>query len=593
MNLEPNEVHRRGRLAMGLTVAVIGTLMAFFFRTQVLEHSQFALQSDDNRLNEVPLPAPRGMILDRNGQVLAENVPGYTVSMLSPQADSLRAALRRLSAIVPMSDSQMAAIVRRSRANPARPVAVISDATFEQVSILEEQRSRFPSLIIQAAPKRRYPDGPAVAALVGYTGEINEAELARETYRAQNYKPGQQIGRAGLERQYESALRGQEGSRFVEVDARGRVVRQAGARPDDPPVAGPDLRTNIDLDLQRFTASLFDSTMQGGAVAMDPTTGAVLAFHSAPIYDPNEFIGGISHTAYQALLRDPREPLYNKALQGAYPPASTFKLATAIIAMEAGIVGLDDRMSQPCMGSYQFGTRPFRCWERKGHGSLTLAQAIEKSCDVYFYQLGLRLGLERFLAGGIGLGFAQRTGIDLPDERQPGWPEAVAYFNRRYGTRGWTNAVTLNLAIGQGENDQTVLSMAHFYSALATDGHAARPSIVPRPVVREKLFDLTPDQLAGLREALHGVVSTRGTAASAAISGVAVAGKTGTGQNAQDRNRDHAWFVGFAPKDDPKIVVAVLVAFGEHGYVAARMATKIMERYLKTTVIAPTNTEGG
>jgi penicillin-binding protein 2 len=529
------------------------------------------------------------MILDRNGQVIAENIPGYSVSMLSQRSDSLRAALQRLSSVLPLSDSLVEVVLRRFKAAPSRPAVILTDATFEQVSMLEEERNRFPSLVIDATPKRHYPDGPAVASIVGYTGEINEGELASEAYK--DYRPGQQIGRAGLERQYEAVLHGEDGSRFVEVDARGRVVRQAGARPDRLPEAGPDLRTSIDLDLQRFTASLFDSTMQGGAVAMDPTTGAVLALHSAPIFDPNDFIGGISSARYRALVQDPRNPLYNKALQGRYPPASTFKLATAVIALQSGVVGLGDRMPEPCHGSYQFGSRAFRCWEKDGHGSLTLAQAIEKSCDVYFYQLGLKLGLDRFLAGGIALGFRQATGIDLPEEKAPGWPEATRYFDRRYGRGNWTNSVTLNLAIGQGENDQTVLSMARFYTALATDGNAVRPSIVPRPVERAKLFDLTADQMAGLREALHGVVSTRGTAASAALVGVEVAGKTGTSQN--PHGKDHGWFVGFAPKNDPKIVVAVLVAFGEHGYLAARIATKMMERYLKTTVIQPVNETGG
>lgn len=589
MTLQPNQVQRRGRMAAIGATAIIVLLIAAFFRAQVLEHARYAMQSDDNRLNEVPLPAPRGMILDRHGEVIAENVPGYTVSMLASGSDSLRATLQRLSSVIALSDSQIGTIVRRFRQAPTRPATIFVDASFEQVSELEEQRSRFPGLVIQLAPKRRYPAGAAVASLVGYTGEINEEELAREMYK--DYKPGQQVGRAGLERQYESALRGVEGSRFVEVDARGRVVRQMGARPDRPPEAGPDLHTNIDLDLQQFVATLFDSTMQGGAVAMDPTTGAVLALHSAPSYDPNDFVGRIPHSIYNALLQDPATPLFNKALQGRYPPASTFKLATAIIAMQEGIVGLDDRMPQACHGSYQFGTRPWRCWERNGHGSLTLAQAIEKSCDVYFYQLGLKLGLEKFLEGGVQLGFSTASGVDLPDEYRPIWPEAIAYFDRVYGPRNWTRGVTLNLSIGQGENDQTVLSMARFYTALATDGHAVKPSIVERPPERTKIFDLSPDQMAGLREALHGVISSRGTAASAQIKGVEVAGKTGTGENSH--GKDHGWFVGFAPKDDPKIVVAVLVAFGEHGYVAARMATKIMERYLKTTVIAPTNTVGG
>lgn len=591
MSLHPNALQRRGRAAGVLVGLAVGVLMAAFFRTQVVEHARYAMQSDDNRLNEVPLPAPRGMILDRQGQVIAENIPGYSVSMLSPHRDSLRATLQRLSAILPLSDSTIEVVVRRYRAAPARPALILSDATFEQVSMLEEERSRFPNLVIQSAPKRHYPDRQAVGALVGYTGPISETELALEAYR--DYKPGQQVGKAGLELQYEAHLRGRDGSRFVEVDARGRVVRQAGARPDQLPESGPDLHTTIDLDLQRFTASLFDSTMQGGAVALDPTTGAVLALHSAPVYDPNDFIGGISSAKYRALLDDPRKPLYNKALQGVYPPASTFKLATAIIAMEAGLVGLGDRMPQPCHGAYQFGTRPFRCWERNGHGSLTLAQAIEKSCDVYFYQLGLRMGLERLLAGGTAMGFTQRTGIDLPEEKAPGWPETAAYFDRLYGKGGWTNAVILNLSIGQGENDQTVLSMARFFTALASDGNAVTPHIVQRETERTKLFDLSADQMAGLREALHGVVSTRGTAASAAIRGVELAGKTGTGQNAQDRNRDHAWFVGFAPKDDPKIVVAVLIAFGDHGYMAARLASRMVERYLKASVIQPVNVTGG
>jgi penicillin-binding protein 2 len=589
VSLHPNELQRRGRSAGILGGIALGVLLVAFFRAQVIEHAEFALQSDDNRLNEVPLPAPRGMILDRNGQVIAENIPGYSVSILSPKVDSLRATLRRLSAILPMSDSMMEVVVRRYRAAPARPAVILTDASFEQVSILEEERNRFPSLVIQAAPKRHYPDSQAVASFVGYTGQINEAELALEAYK--DYKPGQEIGKAGLELQYESVLHGKDGSRFVEVDARGRVVRQAGARPDSLPTAGPDLRTTIDLDLQRFTATLFDSAMQGAAIAVDPVTGAVIAFHSAPAFNPNDFIGGISSKKFQALLTDKRKPLYNKALQGTYPPASTFKLAMAVMALQAGVVGLGDRMPEPCHGSYRFGNRPFRCWEKAGHGSLTLAQAIEKSCDVYFYQLGLRLGLDRLLAGGNKLAFGERTGIDLPQENRPGWPQTAAYFDRVYGKGGWTNAVTLNLAIGQGENDQTVVNMARFYSALATDGNAVRPHIVEKPVERVKLFDLTPEQMAGLREALHGVVSTRGTAASAALKGVEVAGKTGTGQN--PHGPDHGWFVGFAPKDDPKIVVAVLVEFGQHGYLAARIASKMMERYLKTAIIQPLNVIGG
>jgi penicillin-binding protein 2 len=590
MSFHPNEVQRRGRVASVGVAALLLVLAAAFFRTQVVDYERYALQSETNRLREVPLPAPRGIILDRNGLVIAENIPGYTVSVISQGKDSLRAVLRRLSRIVSLADDQIEAKVKSYLAAPSRPAVVLSDATFEEVSVLEEHRTEFPGLIIQASPKRYYPDGPAVSAVVGYTGQINDRELTQSTYR--DYKPGQDIGRAGIERQYESRLRGREGARFVEVDARGRVVRPDGARPDLLPVSAPALKTHLDLELQRFVAKYFaDSGLQGGAIAMDPETGGVLALHSAPSFDPNRFIGGIPTGYWRELNSDPRKPLYNKAMQGIYPPASTFKLATAIIALQEKVVTISERMPQSCNGSYQFGSRSWRCWKRDGHGSLTLAQAIEQSCDVYFYQLGLRLSLAKLVAGGIALDFDKLSGIDLPNEQRPIWPyDPVEYFNKRWGPGGWTSAVTLNLSIGQGENAQTILNMARFYTALATDGQAATPNVVRDTVRHERLFALSPQEMQGLRDALAGVVSSRGTAASAQIKGDTIAGKTGTAQNGSPR--DHAWFVGFAPKSNPKIVVAVMLEYGAHGYAAARVAARIIERYLHTTTIEPPRVEG-
>jgi penicillin-binding protein 2 len=246
-----------------------------------------------------------------------------------------------------------------------------------------------------------------------------------------------------------------------------------------------------------------------------------------------------------------------------------------------------------CSGGLQYGARYFRCWEKRGHGSLDLRGAIAKSCDVYFYQLGLRITLTRLLAGGVKLGMNSKTGLDLPEERKPRWPDAIAYFNKKYGPRGWTNAVTLNLAIGQGENDQTILSMARFYTALATDGSAARPHVLQGKPYREKLLHLTDGQLDTLRQAMASVTEAGGTAASAALAGgVVLAGKTGSAQNAQDRTRDHAWFVGFAPAEDPKIVVAVMIEFGGHGYRAARIASAIIGHYLGVTPKIFLQTEG-
>jgi penicillin-binding protein 2 len=569
---------------------VYAVFLIAFFRTQILHNSQYALRSEENRLSEVPIPAPRGVIYGRNGQIIAENVPGYSVSLLSPTSDSLRASLVRLARVVPLDSADIESALRRRARATNRPTVILSDAPFDVISVLEEHRIDFPDLIIQTAPKRYYPDGAAVASFVGYVGEITEGQLAQPEY--ESYKSGQQVGKAGLELQYESLLRGQEGKRFVEVDARGRVVREAGAREELRPRSPPPLYTNIDMDLQRYVVSLFGDSLQGGLLALDPSTGGVLALYSAPSYDPNRFVGGIPADYWRELNTDPRNPLYNKVTQGTYPPASTFKLATSTMALERGLVTLDGHMPVPCTGGYLYGNRYFHCWKREGHGDLTLAGAIAQSCNVYFYQLGLKLGLARLIEGGLELGFGERSGIDLPNERKPNFPDAVEYYNRIYGPRGWSSSVVLNLAIGQGENSQTVASVARFYSALANDGDAATPHIVQSEPDRVRVFQLSDEQSRNLRLAMTDVVSSRGTAGSAAIQGVVVAGKTGTAQNSQDKEHDHAWFAGFAPADNPKIVVAVLVEFGEHGSVAARMATKAISFYLKQATAEFSHTEG-
>lgn len=575
MSFHPNELLRRARIARGgLVLAFLG-LGGAFFRAQVLQNATYLEKAESNRLREVPLPGSRGIIYDRHGEIIAENLPGYTVSLLSPSEDSLRSALATVARIVPMDSLQREQAVQRFRRLPQYPAVIFSDASFNVISVLEERRVELPGLIIQSTPKRYYPDAAAMASLIGYTGEISDRELAQPVY--EGYKPGQQVGKAGLEKEYEAALRGREGRRFVEVDARNRVVRDNGVRPEEQPSAPAPLRTNLDLDLQRYAHEYFGDSLRGAVVALEPQTGGVLALYSAPSYDINRFIGGVSAAYYQSLLTDPRKPLYNRAMQGTYAPASTWKLATAVIGLQRGLVTMDTRMPQPCTGGYMYG-RVFKCWDKKGHGDITLAQAIAKSCDVYFYQLGLKIGLANLIAGGVSLGFRDSTGIDLPNERRPRWPESVAYFNRRYGPRGWNPSVVLSLSIGQADNAQTPVSMARFYTALATDGAAATPQVVMRTPERKQILNLTPEQLRGIRDALEDVVSS-GTAAGAQIRGLTIAGKTGTAQNPP--HPDNAWFVGYAPIDQPKIVVAVILEEGLHGSAAAKVATKMMERYLK------------
>jgi penicillin-binding protein 2 len=264
------------------------------------------------------------------------------------------------------------------------------------------------------------------------------------------------------------------------------------------------------------------------------------------------------------------------------------------MGLESGLITMSSHMPVACTGGYQYGRRYFKCWEKRGHGSVDLAGAITHSCDVYFYQLGLKIGLSKLVGGGIDLDFAARSGIDLPNEYRPQFPtrDVRAYYNRKFGAN-WSNSETLNLAIGQGANSQTVVNMAKFYTALATEGTSSTPEVVSRKPQQKKIINLTPAQFAGLRRAMAGVTSAGGTAASANIQGLVIAGKTGSAQNAQNRNKDHAWFVGFAPAEDPKIVVAVFLEFGIHGYFAARVASKVIGHYLGYGGEVIANTEGG
>lgn len=587
MSFHPNDVARRARMSSLALVLGFLFLIGAFFKTQVIQNHQYVMQSEENRLRPIPLPAPRGIIYDRHGEVIAENLPAYSVSITAPNVDSLRAALNDLASTLQLEPYQINAAIRRYRRAPTRPTVVLPDASIDIVSVLEEHRLDFPRLIIQSVPKRYYPDGPMVASFVGYTGEITESDLNDPRYA--NYKPGQEIGKAGLEKQYESILHGREGVRFDEVDARGRPVRGEGPRPDLNPLGAPPLYTNIDLDLQKFMVGIFADSLQGGAVAIDPTTGEVLALYSAPSWDPNKFTGGIPADYYKQLLDDKRRPLVNKAIQGRYPPGSTFKLATSVIALKDGLVGLKEHMPVSCTGGLQYGSRYFRCWEKKGHGSLDLEGAIKHSCDVYFYQLGLKVGLSRMIAGGISLTMRDKSGIDLPEENQPFWPYAIDYYNKKYG-RNWSNAETLNLAIGQGANSQTVVNMAKLYAALATRGQESRPEIAHLVPQRRQLYKLSQEQDSVLLEGMKAVLEAGGTAGASAIQGLTLAGKTGTAQNSG--GADHGWFVGFAPADHPKIVVAVLLEFGLHGSRAAHIASAIIGHYLKVGPIQAVMDEG-
>ncbi len=594
-SFHPYLLDRRWRVARNVVWAVLGVVMLAFFRTQILEHGKYQLQSETNRLRPIPLPAPRGIITDRNGKVLAENVPGYTVSLLPAGEDSLRAALARLAPIVKLDRVGVERVLVRYRRAPYLPVTVLPNAKFDVVAALEERRLVLPGLLIQPEPKRHYPDSGLIAHLVGYVGEVTETERGQRRWAA--VRLGGLVGKDGLEREYDDSLRGADGVRFVEVSALGHVVREAGAASTLRPAPGKALRTTIDLDLQRYVAQIFPAGRRGALLALNPNTGETLALYSAPGFDPNAFVGGVDPDYWRRLSESESHPLMDRTIQASYPPGSTWKLAVAAIALKRGLVTFRSRMPIPCRGGLQYGNRFFRCWSPGGHGELTLTDAIAQSCDVYFYQLGLKVGLTSLLEEAGAWGFRARTGIDLPGEVLPRFPAGTDYYDRYYGPRRWTSAVTLNLAIGQGENAQTLVNMVRFYQMLASDGRARTPYLV-HPLANSSMsLDLTPDQLAGLRQALINVVE-RGTARGARRydSTLTIAGKTGTAQN--PHGPAHGWFIGFAPADKPEIVVGAIVEFAREGPYVAPLVTRVIARYLggDTTVasnlrlVLPTDT---
>jgi len=570
--------------AMLLIALSLGTVGAAFFRTQIVRNEDFVLRADDNRMRVVPIAAPRGAIFDRNGEMIAETETSFDLFLEPTTPDSARVSLALLQLGLQLSDSAVSRTLRQMEQQPRSPAAVATNLKFEQVAWVEERRSELTGVLLEPRPIRRYLQGEAVAHLVGYVAEISERELADTVWAG--YRMGQWVGKAGIERQYERLLGGRAGERYVEVDARGRVQRSMATGRERPPTPGQDIHLSLDVELQRYAHKIFPRNRNGAVVAMVPSTGEVLALYSSPTYDPNIFTGGVSSSDWRSLNENPRRPLLNRATIGIYPPGSTWKLATALVGLEKGVITPETRMPIPCSGGMTYAGRYSRCWKKEGHGSLDLAGAIAHSCNVYFYQLGIRLGLNQLSREGTRLGFSRPTGIDLPGERVGTFPADAAWYTQRFG---WapTPSEVMSLSIGQGPNAQTPLRMVQFFAALAGDGTAPPPRLLARrsteAVVPETDLKLTGNSLRSSRIGLARVMEPGGTAYMSSLRSWKMYGKTGTSQNTQDLSKPHAWFTGFAgPADgDPEIVIAVVVEFGESGSgAAAPLAAKLADFYL-------------
>lgn len=565
-------------------VFLLAVLAAVLFRAQVLRSSDWLLRAQSNRLKTLTVPPPRGVIRDRAGRVLADNVPGYSVSIVPDRPDSMVSSLRRMRQHLEIGDRRFEELSRRARSGPPRPLLVTVDAPFDAVAALEERRSAFPRLLIESRPKRRYPAGQVGAHVLGYVGEINEAEL--EAREAEGAEPGWIVGRSGVEAQYEPILQGKSGTRYVEVNARGRIVGPfAGVRSvnEEP---GTDIDLSLDLELMEWIHHIFPEGMHGSVVALDVETGGVLALYSAPAFDPNVFAGVVDRAEWGRLVGDPESPLYHRAVMGKYPPGSPWKLATAAIALELGVATPTEHMPVPCRGSYVFGRGTYGCWKEEGHGSLSLAGAIQHSCNVYFYQLGVEIGLRRLLEAGNRMGFGARSGIDLPQEAPGTFPEDTGYWVRRYGYEPQEGEAVV-LAIGQGPNDQTPLKMAQFLLAVARDGSAPAPFLYRAAAHAANgdgwRLDIPQQHLEHIREGMRRVTRPGGTAYRSSLEHFDLLGKTGTAQSGGDRP-NHAWFTGMAGPYGaaPEIVVVALVEFGGSGSgVAAPLVAKTADFYLR------------
>lgn len=583
---------RFGVLA-ALAVASFGLVVLGLLRLQVLQHDELSRLAEQNRVRLDVIRAPRGVIRDRFGRILADNQPSFDIVYRPAPIEStlrVRAVVRSdwLVRVTGVIDGDTVEVKRKvQEANRTGQTAILRRAApYAVMSAVEESRPDLAGIDVQVSPIRRYPEGSLAAQLLGYAGEINDRELASKADKG--YKLGDLIGKTGVEQRYESVLRGEDGAEFVIVNAMGKRVSALEEGPPRLPVAGKDVTLTIDLDVQRSLEEAMVNIERGGAIAMDPRDGSIIAMVSKPVYDPNEFSRGISFARWKQLNSNGAYPLLNRSIQSAYPPGSTFKVVTMLAGLRNGLVKPDSHEPASCTGGYYFGGRRFGCWKHEGHGNLDLVSALQFSCDVFFYQLGLHMGLDALEKTARDVGLGEKTGIDLPGESR-GLVPTSKWYDQRFHTGKWPRGVLLNLGIGQGELLTTPLQLATMTSVVASRGKAVRPHVVKsiegmaEDEVIEKPIEsgvVTDDSYwdavhLAMRKVIEG-----GTANSVRIPGVIACGKTGTAQN--PHGNDHALFVVFAPMENPTVAMAIVAENSGHGgSISAPIANHVLNRIFR------------
>ncbi len=582
---------------------------------QIVEGEQHLAVSEANRLREDFIQAPRGLLLDREGRPLVQNRPSRNLvldpAVTRPHEKELRARLAELMDAEgqPLFDTAfIRKLLRQARLTPSQHPVLLEDASPEEIALFAEQQYRLPGVIQEVAMRREYPHGTMAGHVLGYTGEIPEDRL--DSLALRGYRMGDLMGQMGLEKQYEDVLRGRDGVRYIEVDAKGRVVGIPTDMPRREPVPGRHVRTTLDLDLQLVADSALPDSLSGAVVALDPRTGEILAMASSPRIDPNIFSLPARRRAkeWARLALDSRRPLNNRAIQGTYEPGSTFKIVSSLAGLYSGKVSHTHHFPATCTGGFRFGARYQRCWDEKGHGSLAMTGALVQSCDVYYYQLGLSVDMVWINKTALALGLGARTGIDLPNEKQGYLVDSASHENRhkRLGWK-WARGLILNLAIGQGQL-VTPLQLATMVGGVAQGKSIYRPHLLqavlesessrvlerPAPQVLHAL-PFRPEHVALVQQDMDSVINgQRGTGRSARLPGIRVGGKTGSAENPHGE-KTHALFVAAAPMDNPEIAIGVIVENAGHGgSVAGPIAGRLLKSWFtKTGRLKPDSTKAG
>ena len=573
---------------------------------QIIQGTDLRQLSENNCVRIRENPADRGMILDRKGHILAHNRPSFEVYLVPEDLKSNPEVVPRVGELLKISEEEIQEkLKQQKRRAPFKPVRIKADIDWNELAVLESNRVHLPGLIVDVRPRRAYNYSDLAAHLIGYLGEVDEGELRQS--KGAPYRMGALIGKYGVEYRWEEDLRGVDGGRQIEVDAMGRELKPLQSV---DPFPGNNVVLTIDFGLQKVAEEAFQGK-NGALIAMDPKTGQILAMVSRPSFDPSVFARNITPEEWKGLTESPYHPLQNRGIQGQYPPGSVFKIITAIAGLETGAITPQTQMN--CAGAYPYGNRNFRCWKEGGHGTLSLHRALVESCDIFFYQLGLKVGVDAIAHYAQEFGLGRLTEIPIPHEKA-GTVPSTSWKKKRFGVP-WYSGETLSLSVGQGYLNATPIQLVSLMSAVANGGRLYLPQVVERveniygsalkeyaPVETGKA-DVSESTLRIVQEALLGVVNEpRGTGGACALKDVKVAGKTGTAQVVrlpQDfkkgdmdrlpaKFRDHAWFVAYAPFEDPTIAVVVLVEHGGFGAAAAApIAKKVIETFMDLGTVPP------